>query len=87
MQPRDATKHVLIDCTRNEAEVGSAVRKSGIPREEIFVTTKVTDEGYGGVLLTFEYSYSLQKGCVIKVMSTYCRFGINHMEERTQSNL
>ena len=26
---------------RNEHEVGSAIRKSGIPREEIYVTTKV----------------------------------------------
>ena len=26
---------------RNEKDVGKAVRKSGIPREEIFVTTKV----------------------------------------------
>lgn len=27
--------------SRNEAEVGSAVRKSGIPREEVYITTKV----------------------------------------------
>ena len=31
----------LLAC-RNEKDVGSAIRKSGIPREEIFVTTKVT---------------------------------------------
>ncbi len=32
----------------NEASVGEAIRESGIPREEIFVTTKhwVTDRGY-----------------------------------------
>lgn len=43
MQPSDAAHATkpLINCTRNEAEVGSAVRKCGIPREEIFVTTKV----------------------------------------------
>lgn len=39
-------KHVLTDCIRNEAEVGSAVRKCGIPREEIFVTTKVMTSDY-----------------------------------------
>ena len=26
----------------NEAEVGSAVRKSGIPRDEVYITTKVS---------------------------------------------
>ncbi len=31
----------------NEAEVGSAIKKSGIPREEIFLTTKVWIEHYG----------------------------------------
>ena len=32
----------------NEAEVGSAVRKSGIPREEVYITTKVGGGGRGG---------------------------------------
>lgn len=31
----------------NEEEVGSAIKKSGIPREEIFLTTKVWVEHYG----------------------------------------
>ena len=31
----------------NEEEVGAAVQKSGIPREEIFITTKVWIEHYG----------------------------------------
>ncbi len=31
----------------NEEEVGSAIAKSGIPREEIFLTTKVWIEHYG----------------------------------------
>ena len=26
---------------RNESEVGAAIKKSGLPREDIFVTTKV----------------------------------------------
>ncbi len=40
----------LIDTAQsyfNEEEVGSAVKKSGIPREEIFLTTKVWIEHYG----------------------------------------
>lgn len=31
----------------NEEEVGEAIRESGIPREEIFLTTKVWIEHYG----------------------------------------
>lgn len=31
----------------NEEEVGNAIKKSGIPREEIFITTKVWIEHYG----------------------------------------
>lgn len=31
----------------NEEQVGSAIRKSGVPREEIFLTTKVWVEHYG----------------------------------------
>lgn len=31
----------------NEAEVGTAIQKSGVPREEIFLTTKVWVEHYG----------------------------------------
>lgn len=40
----------LIDTAQsyfNEEEVGNAIRKSGIPREEIFLTTKVWIENYG----------------------------------------
>ena len=31
----------------NEEEVGAAIEKSGVPREEIFLTTKVWVEHYG----------------------------------------
>lgn len=40
----------LIDTAQsyfNEEEVGAAIQKSGIPREEIFLTTKVWIEHYG----------------------------------------
>lgn len=42
----------------NEREVGEAVRKSGIPREEVFVTTKLwnTDHGYERATAAFEES-------------------------------
>ena len=40
----------------NEASIGEAVRASGIPRSEIFVTSKVwnTDRGYGRTIRAFE---------------------------------
>lgn len=40
----------LIDTAQsyfNEEQVGSAIKKSGVPREEIFLTTKVWIEHYG----------------------------------------
>lgn len=44
----------------NEAEVGAAVRESGLPREEVFVTTKVwpAEFGYEATLRAFEASRS-----------------------------
>jgi diketogulonate reductase-like aldo/keto reductase len=43
---------------RNETGVGKAVKASGIPREELFITTKVwnTDQGYETTLRAFEES-------------------------------
>ncbi|QRP49636.1 aldo/keto reductase [Amycolatopsis sp. FDAARGOS 1241] len=42
----------------NEAEVGAAVRASGLPREELFVTTKVWNDshGYDSTLRAFDRS-------------------------------
>lgn len=42
----------------NEEDVGEAVRRSGIPREEIFVTTKLwnSDHGYDEAIAAFEES-------------------------------
>ena len=45
----------------NESEVGEAVRNSSVPREEIFITTKVwnKDQGYDQTLRAFEKSLEL----------------------------
>ncbi len=45
---------------RNEAGVGAAIRASGIPREEVFVTTKLwnSHQGYDSALAAFERSLS-----------------------------
>ncbi len=42
----------------NEADVGAAIRESGIPREQIFVTTKLwnADQGYDETLRAFDRS-------------------------------
>lgn len=51
----------------NEGDVGRAVREIGIPRDEIFVTTKVwnTDQGYDLTLKAFECSLRrLNLACV-----------------------
>jgi methylglyoxal/glyoxal reductase len=42
----------------NEVEIGKAVRETGIPRAEIFITSKVNnpDQGYGSTLKAFEIS-------------------------------
>lgn len=50
-----------IDTARlydNEQEVGSAIAKSGIARDELFVTTKVwnSDQGYDATLAAFDAS-------------------------------
>ena len=43
---------------RNEEGVGQAIKEAGIPREELFVTTKVwnSDQGYESTLQAFETS-------------------------------
>ena len=51
----------LIDTAklyRNEADVGKAVRESGVPRDEIFVTTKLwnADHGHDAALRAFDHS-------------------------------
>ena len=45
----------------NEAEVGEAVRKSGIPREEIFITTKVWNEDQRNHTQREAFEASLQR--------------------------
>lgn len=53
------TGYRLIDTAssyQNEKAVGDAIRKSGIPREELFITTKayIQEMGYEKTKLAFE---------------------------------
>ncbi len=55
------SEYRLIDTARiygNEDDVGVAVREAGLPREEIFVTTKVwnSDQGYDSTIRACEES-------------------------------
>jgi 2,5-diketo-D-gluconate reductase A len=56
-----STGYRHIDTARlyeNEGEVGAAIAKSGIPRDEIFVTTKLwnSDQGYDAARAAFDKS-------------------------------
>jgi diketogulonate reductase-like aldo/keto reductase len=58
------TGYRLIDTAamyENEKQIGEGIRRSGITRNEIFVTTKVnnTDQGYDETLKAFDKSSSL----------------------------
>ncbi|KAG0295967.1 hypothetical protein BGZ96_010498 [Linnemannia gamsii] len=69
---------------RNEASVGNAIRKSGIPRDQIFVTTKLhnQDQGYDSALEACELS--LEKlGLDYVGVSNY---GVQHLKELLGSN-
>ena len=50
----------------NEEAVGNAIKKSGIAREELFITTKlwVSDAGYENTLKAFEKSLKIGRAHV-----------------------
>ncbi len=64
---RDAVRYALesgyrlLDTARiygNEGDVGDAIRESGLPRDEVFVTTKLwnSDQGYSSAMEACEES-------------------------------
>ncbi len=58
------TGYRLIDTAasyKNESAVGEAIKKSGLPREELFITTKlwIQSNGYEGTLRAFDQSMDL----------------------------
>lgn len=63
---RDALKagFRLVDCAQgygNEREVGDGIRESGVPREEIFLTTKVSPEAMRSHKVAESIEESLEK--------------------------
>ncbi|KAG0035956.1 hypothetical protein BGZ82_004907 [Podila clonocystis] len=68
----------------NEVSVGNAVRKSGIPREQIFVTTKLYDDDQGFEKALEACELSLEKlGLDYIGVSNY---GVHHLKELLGSN-
>ena len=60
----------LIDTAQrydNEEEVGRAIQESGIPRGEVFITTKITDENQGYQKTLDSVQVSLEKLQVDKI--------------------
>lgn len=69
-EAREATRHAIeigyrqIDTAqayRNEAEVGAAIAESGVPRDEIFLTTKIVRDSLKGDRVGPAIDESLQK--------------------------
>ena len=61
----------LIDTAQsydNESEIGSAIKESGVPREELFITTKIKISNYG---------YEKTKASVLKDLE---KFGTDYID-------
>ena len=56
---------------RNEEEVGSALRKCGLPREEVYVTTKVRTGFLEWLLSVINYLERLWSTCIPWVLATW----------------
>ncbi|AGA56699.1 aldo/keto reductase, diketogulonate reductase [Thermobacillus composti KWC4] len=69
---------------RNETGVGQAIRESGVPREELFITTKLanSDQGYESTLRAFEKLYTEGYIRAIGVSN----FQIHHLESLKETS-
>jgi len=52
---------VFAFCCSNEKDVGNGIKKSGIPRSDIFVLTKVWGDGHGYENCKAAFTSSLKK--------------------------
>ena len=60
---------------RNEEAVGSAIVKSGIPREELFLVTKVNFRSYENTRETVEASLNKLKTSYLDLVLLHWPFG------------
>lgn len=83
--PKEDTKQAVLEALKvgyrhidtaqsyfNEAEVGEAISESGIPREEIFLTTKIWIDNYGYEKAKASIDESLRKLKLIMLIYSYC---------------
>lgn len=73
----------------NEEAVGRAIRKSGVPREEIFVTTKlwIQDAGYESTRKAFEKSLTRLQLDVLDLYLIHQPYGDVHCSWRAMEDL
>ncbi len=86
------TGYRLIDTAQsymNEDAVGKGIRKSGIPREELFITTKlwIQSNGYGGTKKAFENSLKRLQTDYLDLFLIHQPFGDVYGEWRAMEEL
>ncbi|HTP39266.1 MAG TPA: aldo/keto reductase [Steroidobacteraceae bacterium] len=87
-----ATGYRLIDTAasyQNEAAVGRGIRRSGVAREELFVTTKlwIQRNGYEGTLAAFQRSLERLQLDYVDLYLIHQPFGDVHGEWRAMEEL
>ena len=86
------TGYRLIDTAQsyeNEEAVGNAIKRSGIPREELFITTKlwIQSNGYEGTKRAFENSLKKLRLDYLDLYLIHQPFGDVYGEWRAMQNL
>jgi 2,5-diketo-D-gluconate reductase A len=86
------TGYRLIDTAQsyqNEAAVGKAIKKSGVEREELFITTKlwIQSQGYEGTMQAFENSLKRLKLEYLDLYLIHQPFGDVYGEWRAMTEL
>lgn len=86
------TGYRMIDtaaCYGNERAVGNAVRKSGIPREEVFISSKVwiQDAGYEATMKSFEKTLENLRTDYLDLYLIHMPYGDYHGSWRAMEEL
>ncbi len=74
---------------RNEESVGQAIRDSGIPREQVFVTTKLwnDDQGYDNAMRAFEKSFKALNLAYVDLYLIHWPIPYGHENDYRELNL
>jgi len=71
---------------RNEADVGKAIKDSGVPREQIFVTTKLMSMGFGGAI-NYEATLLALRDSLTKMQMDYVDMYLIHSPNDKRNRL